>query len=267
MSETKTLSSKLSKAINKEIKNIQNSRPQSTEVSLAIDVIKDNFLFSDEDLEEMRISAEDESLTKEGLMEVLFANFKEAKEFETFFKSVLDDDAGEEARNDFIGYVSKYGFNDINECINKVDYEMASGCFRKAWKEAFASDLWAMIIIHLDSYDLKNSSYMHKSWAPYFDKYCCKWDIEHDFNIEIKHEYRRQLEALGYKYKRRHSTHYLERGRFIDTSNLWGWEVDTYRLSHRVPEMWYQIHENWEEEALALLGLKSEWVESYSVDG
>ena len=104
---------------------------------------------------------------------------------------------------------------------------------------------------------------MTNSWDAYYAKYDY-WDSNHSFIIRIKLSHENDIKKLGYKEKEEEDQIFDN-----DQKNTFGFYERSnkdLKLNFQVPYEW-AIDFDWEDQALELLNIDSDWVEEYGVDG
>ena len=109
---------------------------------------------------------------------------------------------------------------------------------------------------------------MPSSWESYY-AYYSDWDDSHCFNVRIELKFEVEIKKLGYVEFADYDGMFLMED---NISNLSLPKSKTYRknqneilLTFDVPYDW-SIDTDWEDKALALLGLSDEWVIDSSVE-
>ena len=103
---------------------------------------------------------------------------------------------------------------------------------------------------------------MPNSWDNYFAHYS-DWDEAHCFNVRLELKYEEELKCLGYVELVDSSDVFIVDNnigsKILPKSKTYTKSENEISLSFEVPYDW-SIDTDWEDKALALLGLCDEWV-------
>tara|TARA_Y100001968_G_scaffold281494_1_gene278767 strand:- start:1 stop:336 length:336 start_codon:yes stop_codon:yes gene_type:complete len=109
---------------------------------------------------------------------------------------------------------------------------------------------------------------MANTWDSYYSHYD-DWDEAHRFKVRVELKFEENLKALGYiEFSRVDELYYPENNFSHNTlpqSKTYLKSQNEITLSFEVPYDW-SIDTDWEDKALALLGLREEWVIDSSVE-
>jgi len=109
---------------------------------------------------------------------------------------------------------------------------------------------------------------MSNSWDEYYGLYT-DWDDSHSFNVRIELRYEENLRNLGYQ-KFEHVDDFINltsapTSLSLPESRTYIKSESEILISFDAPYDW-SIDTDWEDKALAMLGIKEEWVIDSSVD-
>ena len=109
---------------------------------------------------------------------------------------------------------------------------------------------------------------MSNSWDEYLNHYS-DWDDSHSFNVRLELKFEEELKRLGYtEYFNSDDIYLIDNqisNKTISKSKNYKKNQSEILLSFEVPYDW-SIDTDWEDKALALLGLSEEWVIDSSVE-
>ena len=109
---------------------------------------------------------------------------------------------------------------------------------------------------------------MPNSWDSYFDHYS-DWDDAHCFNIRLELKFEEEIKKLGYvEYINSDDIYLIDNNIYnksLPRSKTYTKNLNEIFLSFEVPYDW-SIDTDWEDKAIALLGICDEWVIDSSVE-